>query len=96
MQALLDATQPKGRRYYWKSHYLAGIDARLVDVAIEHAGRIRSPHSAILMFQVEGALGESPADHSPVGNRDAAYVLNIAGSWERAEDEASRHHRPKT
>ena len=22
MQSLLDATQPKGRRYYWKSHYL--------------------------------------------------------------------------
>ena len=87
MQALLDATQPKGRRYYWKSHYLAGIDARLVDVAIEHARHIKSPHSAILMFQVAGALGELPASHSPVGNRDAAYVLNIAGSWDRPEDD---------
>ena len=25
MQSLLDATQPKGRRYYWKSHYLASV-----------------------------------------------------------------------
>ena len=24
-QMLLDATQPKGRRYYWKSEYLPGI-----------------------------------------------------------------------
>ena len=31
MQSLLDATQPKGRRYYWKSHYLPRIDARLID-----------------------------------------------------------------
>jgi len=26
LQSLLDATQPKGRRYYWKSEYLARID----------------------------------------------------------------------
>jgi FAD/FMN-containing dehydrogenase len=89
MQALLDATQPKGRRYYWKSHYLAGIDAKAVDVVIEHASRIKSPHSAILVFQLQGALAELPAGHSPVGNRDAGYVLNVAASWENAADDAS-------
>jgi len=89
MQSLLDATQPKGRRYYWKSHYLPGIDDRLIDLATTHAGRIRSPHSAILLFQIQGALGEMPAGHSPAGNRDAAYVLNIAGSWEKPDDDAA-------
>ena len=89
MQSLLDATQPKGRRYYWKSHYLAGIDDRMVELAAEHAGRIRSPHSAILLFQIQGALNERPAGYSPAGNRNAAYVLNIAGSWENAADDAA-------
>lgn len=88
MQSLLDATQPKGRRYYWKSHYLAGIDRQTIELLGTHAGRIASPHSAILLFQIQGALGELPAGHSPVGNRDAAYVLNIAGSWEKPEDDA--------
>lgn len=88
MQSLLDATQPKGRRYYWKSHYLPGIDRRTIDLAVAHARRVRSPHSAILLFQIQGALGELPAGHSPAGNRDAAYVLNIAGSWEAADDDA--------
>lgn len=88
MQSLLDATQPKGRRYYWKSHYLPGIDRQTIDLAVEHAGRIQSPHSAILLFQIQGALGELPAGHSPAGNRDAAYVLNIAGSWEKPGDDA--------
>ncbi|MBK9608892.1 MAG: FAD-binding oxidoreductase [Betaproteobacteria bacterium] len=88
MQSLLDATQPKGRRYYWKSHYLPGVSAQAADVLIEHAARIRSPHSAILLFQLHGALGELPAEHSPAGNRDAAFVLNIAGSWEEAADDA--------
>ena len=89
MQSLLDATQPKGRRYYWKSHYLAKIGRDTIALATEHAKRIASPHSAILMFQVGGALNELPEGHSPAGNRDAAYVLNIAGSWEKPEDDAA-------
>jgi len=89
MQSLLDATQPKGRRYYWKSEYLPRIEPGLCDKVMAHAAAIRSPHSAVILFQVEGALGRLHDDHSPVGNRDARYVLNIAGSWERAEDDAA-------
>lgn len=89
MQSLLDATQPKGRRYYWKSHYLGRIGGDAVDLAAQHASRIVSPHSAILMFQIGGALNELPPGHSPAGNRDAEYVLNIAGAWEKPEDDAA-------
>jgi FAD/FMN-containing dehydrogenase len=89
MQALLDATQPKGRRYYWKSEYLAGVEPALCDQIIEHAARIRSPHSAVILFQIEGALNRLDADHSPVGNRDARYVLNITSAWEAAADDAA-------
>ena len=88
-QMLLDATQPKGRRYYWKSEYLRSLDPALFTRAIEHASRIVSPHSAILVFPLDGVLNELPEDHSAVGNRDAAAVLNIASSWERAEDDAA-------
>jgi FAD/FMN-containing dehydrogenase len=89
MQSLLDATQPKGRRYYWKSHYLPQVSPELADLTVEHMGKLVSPHSAILVFQIAGALNELPAGHSPVGNRDAAYVLNLAGSWEKPEDDAA-------
>jgi FAD/FMN-containing dehydrogenase len=88
-QSLLDATQPKGRRYYWKSEYLAGHDAAFRTAAIEHASRTPSPHSAILMFPLNGALNRLPSDHSPVGNRDATSVVNIASSWEHADADAT-------
>ncbi|HEX5138648.1 MAG TPA: FAD-binding oxidoreductase [Planctomycetota bacterium] len=87
LQALLDATQPKGRRYYWKSEYLPRIEAALCAKFMEHGARIPSPHSAVILFQLGDALGRLPADHSAVGNRDARYVLNIAGSWESAADD---------
>ena len=88
-QSLLDATQPKGRRYYWKSEYLPGLDPELLDKVVDHARRIGSPHSAIILFPIDGALTRLPDEHSAVGNRDAASVLNITASWERAEDDAA-------
>lgn len=88
-QSLLDATQPKGRRYYWKSEYLPGLDPAMLAKYREHAARIVSPHSAILLFPLGGAVQRLPEDHSPVGNRDAQWVFNVSGSWERAEDDAA-------
>ena len=87
MQSLLDATQPKGRRYYWKSEYLPGIEPAMCDKVIEHAARIRSPYSAIILFQMDGALNRLSQDHSAAGNRDARTLLNITGAWERPEDD---------
>jgi FAD/FMN-containing dehydrogenase len=90
MQTLLDGANPKGRRYYWKSHYLPRLDPKAAEVVIEHAARIPSADSAVLLFHLQGALGELPADHSPVGNRDAAFVLNVASSWQsQAADDAN-------
>ena len=87
MQSLLDATQPKGRCYYWKSEYLSRIEPALCEKVIEHAAKIRSPHSAVILFQLGGALNQQSVEHSPVGNRDARYVFNIAGSWEQSGDD---------
>jgi FAD binding domain/Berberine and berberine like len=86
-QSLLDATQPKGRRYYWKSEFLPKIEQGLLTKVIEHAGRIASPHSAIIVFPIEGALNRLPENHSAAGNRDAAFVINITAAWENAEDD---------
>jgi FAD/FMN-containing dehydrogenase len=86
-QSLLDATQPKGRRYYWKSEYLPRYEPEMLAKVIEHAGRIVSPHSAIVLFPLDGALNLLPDDYSPMGNRDTASVLNITASWESIEDD---------
>jgi len=86
-QSLLDATQPRGRRYYWKSEYLPGIEGEMLAKVTEHAARITSPHSAVIVFQLGGAVGSRPNDHSAVGNRDAAAVLNVTAAWERKEED---------
>lgn len=86
-QSLLDATQPKGRRYYWKSEYLSGHEPEMLERVAEHAGRIKSPHSAVILFPLDGVLNNIPEEHSPVGNRDAKTVVNITASWESTKDD---------
>jgi FAD/FMN-containing dehydrogenase len=88
-QSLLDATQPEGRRYYWKSEYLPGIPSEMLPAVIEHARRIQSPHSMIALFQLGGAVGSLQEGHSAVGNRDAQFVFNVAAAWESKEDDGA-------
>ena len=90
LQSLLDATQPKGRRYYWKSEYLPGIDAR---AAREAASSTPSASVAALggdrVPARRGAIADLPADHSAVGNRDARPSSTSPASWEKPEDDAA-------
>ena len=81
-QAMLDAAQPPGRHYYWKSDYLPEFPEAAGTTLIDHAAKISSPHSAILLFQLGGALARFGETDAPAGNRNAAYVLNVAASWE--------------
>jgi hypothetical protein len=71
------------------SRVSAGVEPGLFARAVEHAGRIVSPHSAILIFPIDGATNERPETHSAVGNRDATAVINIASAWEHAADDAA-------
>ncbi|WP_299017785.1 FAD-binding oxidoreductase [uncultured Photobacterium sp.] len=87
LQSLLDATQPKGRRYYWKSEYLPAVEEGLCQKVMEHADKIPSPYSAVILFHLAGALNKLEDEHSPVGNRNAHFVLNLAGSWEDENDD---------
>ena len=87
-QSLIDATQPKGRRYYWKSEYLPDVTDGLMVKYREHAARIRSPHSAILLFPIGDAVARRPNESSAVGNRDARWVFNVAAAWDDAREDA--------
>jgi len=87
-QSIIDATQPKGRRYYWKSDYLPGLSPELLERAVAHAEQIASVHSGIILFPMGPAPGHLDESYSAVGNRDATFVVNIAAAWEKAEDDA--------
>jgi hypothetical protein len=90
-QKMLDATQPKGMQYYWKSEFLPGLSDELLDVFRAQFEGLEAPANQIMLFQLEGALNEHDEDDGAVGNRDAAFACVVqAMSQERAAAEANR------
>jgi FAD/FMN-containing dehydrogenase len=91
-QAMLDATVPSGRHYYWKSEYLSGISDAAIETAISYAGRLSSPLSSVLCFHLGGAISRIDERTTAAGNRAAEFVFNIQSSWTDAH-ESDRHVR---
>lgn len=79
-QSMLDATQPKGMHYYWKSEFLADLSDQLLETVRAQFVGMSAPANQVTIFHLEGALGEHDEDDGAVGNRDAAYVCAIAAA----------------
>jgi FAD/FMN-containing dehydrogenase len=91
-QAMLDATQPKGLNYYWKSEFLGTLSPAYRATLLENALRPTSPMSqSVAGFHIGGALNERDEDDGAVGNRDARYVVAIAACWPPGDDRAEEH-----
>ncbi|HEX2192670.1 MAG TPA: FAD-binding oxidoreductase [Acidimicrobiales bacterium] len=90
-QAMLDATQPKGPHYYWKTEYVPGLPDQFLDAFRTGALNVTSPMSQSIMFHLAGTLNERSPDDGAVGNRDAAYVTGFAASW-RPDDPRGAEH----
>ena len=80
-QAMLDATQPKGMHYYWKSEFLPGLSDELLGVYRAQVEGIQAPANQVVLFQLEGALAEHREDDGAVGNRDAAFACVIQSMY---------------
>jgi FAD/FMN-containing dehydrogenase len=86
-QSTIDATQPAGNRYYWKSEHVAEVPDELLDILLGALPEISSPLSGILLMQLGAAARRPAAAGTAAPLRDAAYILNLASNWrDPAED----------
>jgi FAD/FMN-containing dehydrogenase len=90
-QSLLDTTQPSGMHYYWKSEYFPKLLDKALTVLREQGALETSPLSQIVLFHVEGVIGEKEPDDGAVGNRNAAYAMVIANGWKPEDGDSKRH-----
>ena len=87
-QRVIDAGQPSGSRYYWKSEYFTDLPEALIDVLISHAETFSSPLSVMALFQVGGAVARVGEDETAYGHRGARFAMNVNAQWlEASEDE---------
>lgn len=84
-QAMLDAMQPSGRNYYWKSDDLPGLSDGAIDTIVAHSEAITSPTTIVAMFQLGGAASRVAEDATAYGHRNAQHALNCNASWDQGD-----------
>jgi FAD/FMN-containing dehydrogenase len=90
-KALFDADYPDGARYYWKSTYLRELNETVVDALLDLTRRRPSLLSSLDLWLLGGAIAGVKADDSPLGHRDAAYLVGVEANWtDPADDDANR------
>jgi FAD/FMN-containing dehydrogenase len=85
-QAMLDAGQPKGACYYWKSEFLKGVPQSLSEKFVEQTINTSSTTSIIAAFQLGGAITDIGEEDTAYSFRDAEHVININTQWPRNSD----------
>jgi FAD/FMN-containing dehydrogenase len=90
LQAAFDAGAPHGWHCYWKSCELPALTDQTIDLLSEHASRIESPRSYVIMFHLGGAVARVPEDATAYSQRTAVHSVNIDAVWLPAEDDRAK------
>jgi len=88
VQSYLDATEPKGNHYYWKTEYAAELSDDFLSTARDLFAKCPIPEAQVGFLHLGGALNERDGDDGAVGNRDARFAVGVNGMWEPGEPEA--------
>ncbi len=88
VQSYLDATEPTGNHYYWRTEYLAELSDDLLSTTRDLFAECPIPEADLGFLHLAGALNEHAADDGAVGNRDARYVIGVKGTWAPGEPRA--------
>ncbi|UTM59760.1 FAD-binding oxidoreductase [Photobacterium sp. CCB-ST2H9] len=86
-QQAFDPLLTPGARNYWKSHNFTHLSEGALDVLIEYAGKLPSPHCEIFIGTIGGQTTQVAADAMAYSSRDARYVMNVHGRWETPEED---------
>jgi FAD/FMN-containing dehydrogenase len=89
LQSMLDESAPSGLQNYWKSTFVSKLSDALIDVVVAQAAAMCSPLSAIHIHHLEGAVSRVGADATAFTQRDAAFVMNLVGTWPDPADTAA-------
>jgi FAD/FMN-containing dehydrogenase/pimeloyl-ACP methyl ester carboxylesterase len=85
IQSQLDATEPKGKHYYWKTEYLSELSDDFLTTWRELAAECPGRDMQMAILQLGGALADHDADDGVVGNRDARFACGALGNWDADE-----------
>jgi hypothetical protein len=85
-QKVLDEDYPEGRKYYWKSLYLADLPpakfAEAIEVLNSYATQRPSSLTSLDLWSLKGAISRVELDKTPFALREAPFLLGIEANWD--------------
>jgi FAD/FMN-containing dehydrogenase len=81
MQSLLGPSFPDGNQNYWKSSLAQNLTDDAISVIVDHASRMASPLSAVVLEYYGGAAGRVPRDATAYPHRDLAWDMLFIAQW---------------
>jgi FAD/FMN-containing dehydrogenase len=86
LQSANDPLLPKGAMYYFKARYVDQLSDDLIGELCEIATARPSPLSLIALWHQGGAISRVGVRETPLGRRDAPFLISFDGAWLDARD----------
>lgn len=90
MQRLIQDSFPDNAYNYWKSTFLGEMTDDVLDVIVEHANRMQSPLSSVILEFYAGAASRIGHDDTAFAQRRAEFNVGLMAQWTDA-GENERH-----
>lgn len=86
-QAILDNPNAvHGLHRYWRAAFTEQVTDEFIAMLVQAASRFSSPLSALLLFNVHGAITRVPGDAMAFGARRAQWDFDVIGAWENGAE----------
>jgi FAD/FMN-containing dehydrogenase len=89
LQQMFDAAFPAGRRSFWKSSFLRGLEDAAIDIMVEHFARVPSPYSTVFLEQFGGAVSRVGVDETAFSHRNVPFNVIVISGWDDPSQDAA-------
>jgi FAD/FMN-containing dehydrogenase len=87
-QTAFDPLLEPGARNYWKSLNFTELSDETIGVVTTYADRLPTPQTEIFIGLLGGQVSRVPKDATAYAQRDAKFVMNVHGRWEKPADDS--------
>jgi len=86
MNTLVDAANPPGMQNYWKGNLMRELSDGAIDAIVEHAARVPSPRTVILIDQLHGAASRVAHSETAFAHRATRHNVMTMSMWEDPDE----------
>ena len=89
LNAMLDASYPKGARNHWKSRFVDQLDDVAIDAIVGAFMRCPSPMGQVVIEHFHGAAARVSPGHTAYALRNSGFNVLVLSQWQAAEQDAA-------